>query len=103
VPVKIINEPTAPFAGLKLVNVGVANTVKSGVFTVTPLVVTDMGPSDAPAGTVTVMVVDEPGVTLTGAAPVNCTVAGAVKFVPVMVTIAPTAPLAGLIPVMVGV
>jgi len=85
------------------VKVGVASTVKTGESTVTPLVVTDIGPSVAPTGTMTVIEVDEAGVILTGAAPVNCSEAGAVKFVPVMVTEAPTAPLAGLKPEIVGV
>jgi hypothetical protein len=98
--------PTAPLAGLKPEMDGGGNTVKlEGLFTVTPLVVTDMVPVDAPEGTVVVILVAVEAVT-TANVPLNLTtlLAGIVlKFVPDMVTDALTAPLDGLKLVIDGV
>jgi hypothetical protein len=104
VPLMITVVPLIPEVGLKLVIVGVANTSKPVLETVTPLVVTDIEPSIAPVGTVVVILVGELRVTLVDVTLLlNFTIAGAVKFVPVMVIEAPTAPVTGLNPDMVGV
>jgi hypothetical protein len=106
VPVMTTSAPTAPLAGLNPVIVGFPKTVKSfELVMVTPLVVTVIGPVVAPLGTVTVMlvVVDEITVALT---PLNLTTlltAVVLKFVPVIITVAPGAPLDGVKPVKVGI
>jgi len=96
---------TAPLDGLKPLMTGVGKTVKlEALFTVTPLVVTDILPFVAPAGTLVVMLVVVAEVTTAGV-PLKLTIlfaATELKFVPVMVTVAPTAPLVGLKPIMVG-
>jgi hypothetical protein len=68
-------------------------------------VVSDIFPDVAPGGTVTVIVVDVEAVTV-AVVLLNLTTlfAGVVlKFVPVMITVEPTAPLDGLKPEMAGV
>jgi hypothetical protein len=106
VPVIITSAPTAPLGGLNPVIVGFPKTVKSvELLMVTPLVVTVIGPVVAPLGTVTVIlvVVDEVTVAVT---PLNLTTllaAVVLKFVPVIITVAPGAPLDGVKPVNVGV
>lgn len=103
VPEIVTVEPTAPLAGLKLVMDGVGNTVKlDELVIVTPLVITEIGPSKAPAGTTVVILVAFDDVTL-ATTPLNDTDGEPLKFVPEIITVAPTAPLAGLKPVMVGV
>ena len=103
VPVMVTVVPSAPLAGVKLVMVGLPTTVKSDVLVMsTPLEVTVIGPVAAPDGTVVVMLVEE--LNVAGVETVlNFTLTGVVKFVPVMSTGAPDAPLAGLNPVIVGV
>jgi len=104
VPAMLTVAPTAPLAGEKLLNAGEGSTSKFVLLvTVTPLVFTDIGPSVAPAGTVAVMLVAEFNVALAVMPLKNCTMAGARKFVPVIVTVAPTAPLTGKKLVIVGV
>jgi hypothetical protein len=105
VPVIVTVAPTAPLAGLKDVKVGVGRTVKLDPVNVIPLTVTEMFPVVAPAGTVVVNVVVVAALT-TAAVPLKNTAlfAGVVlKLVPVIVTVAPTAPLPGLNDVKVGV
>jgi hypothetical protein len=101
----VIVAPTAPLEGLKPVIEGVGNTVKlDELATVTPLVVTEMVPVEAPTGTVVVILVAVDAVT-TANVPLNLTtlLAGIVlKFNPDMVTVALTAPLDGLNPVIIG-
>lgn len=91
--------------GVKVVIVGVGNTVKFDVpVIVTPLTVIEIGPVIAPAGMVAVMLVDVDAVTL-AITPLKETVLfeGVVlKLVPEMVTVAPSAPLEGLKLVIVG-
>jgi hypothetical protein len=104
VPVMVTVAPTAPLVGVKPDIVGVPGTVKIPVLvTVTPLSVTEIGPVEAPGGTVTVSVVADAPVT--GALiPLNSTtlLLGVVlKLVPEIVTVAPTAPVVGLKPVIV--
>jgi hypothetical protein len=103
VPEMVTAVLTAPLMGLNPVMVGVGNTVKiDPEVMVTPFTVMDIAPVVAPAGTavVIVVVVNE----LTDAVtPLKDTVGVVLKFVPVMVTIAPSAPLVGLKPLTVGV
>jgi hypothetical protein len=106
VPEIVTVAPGAPLVGLYPVIVGVGSSVKlDPLVTVTPLTVTEIGPLVAPAGTITVSVVEVAPVTV-AATPLNCTVlfAGVVlKLVPVIVTVAPTAPLVGVKLDIVGV
>ena len=92
VPIIVTVEPGSAPVGLIFEIVGVASTSKPAIDTVTPLVVTVMGPSVAPEGTVAVSVVGEDNTTLVEVTLLNFTTAGAVKLVPVMVITAPTAP-----------
>src|ERR1700688_3605798 len=68
---------------------------------VPPGVVTLIGPLPAPAGTVA-LICDAETTVKTDAVPVNATPVAPLKFVPLTVTDAPTAPLAGLNPDTVG-
>jgi hypothetical protein len=95
VPVMITDAPVAPLMGLIPIIVGEARTLKPDLDTLTPLVVISMGPSEAPVGTVAIIVVGEERVTLVDVTPLNFTITGAVKLVPVMIIVAPTAPLIG--------
>src|SRR5256885_13275473 len=88
--------PTGPLAGVKLVMVGGLITVKlPALFAVPPEVVTLIGPLVAPAGTVAVIAVAELTVKL-ALVPLNSTALAPVKFVPLIVTLVPTGPLAGV-------
>src|SRR3989442_10446949 len=94
--------PTPPLAGEKLVIVGGGMTVKLlALLAVPPAVVTLIGPVEAPLGTVAAIEVDEftvkPALT-----PLNRTALAPVKLVPLMVTLVPTGPLAGVKLVTVG-
>ena len=103
VPEIFTRAPTAPLNGSNPTNVGVLSTVKFVLLDmVIPLTVTAIGPVNAFAGTVTSMlvVVDE---FIVADIPLNATEGVVLKFVPEMVTMAPTEPLEGLRPVMVGV
>jgi len=94
--------PTAPLVGVKPVITGDGNTIKFELLLiVTPFTVIEIGPVDAPAGTVVDMlpVLDE--FTKAGV-PLKETEGVVLKFVPVIVMMAPTEPLEGLNPVMVG-
>jgi len=103
VPEIVTIVPTAPSVGSKLVMVGDGSTVKfDELEIVTPLVVTMIGPVPAPEGTVVVILVELELMTFAGT-PLNVTRGVPVKFVPEIVTVAPTAPLVGLNPVIVGV
>jgi len=97
--------PTAPDVGLRLVIVGVGKTVNVTPLLTTPLTVTTTLPVVAPAGTVATMLV---ALQLEAVAvrPLNVTVlvpCVAPKFVPAIVTEAPTPPEVGLRLVMLGV
>lgn len=94
---------TAPLVGLKLVIEGEGNTVKlDKLLIVTPLVVTEIGPEDAPAGTVVVMLVELDEVTTAGV-PLNDTAGEALKLAPLIITTAPAAPSDGVNSEIVGV
>jgi hypothetical protein len=105
-PFIVTTAPTAPLVGVKLVMVGVGKTVKfDALVNVTPLTVTEIVPLVVPTGTVVVSDVVVAAVT-TAVVPLKDTtlLAGVVlKFVPVIITVAPIAPLAGLKDVKVGV
>src|SRR5579863_1560883 len=97
--------PTAPVAGLRLVMLGVSSTVKAAPLLATPLTIATTGPVVAPVGTAATRLVALQLVTV-DAVPLKVTVlvpCVAPKLVPVMVTAAPTAAVAGLRLLMAGV
>jgi hypothetical protein len=104
VPVMVTDVPTGPVAGDKLVRLGVGSTVKAEPTLANPFTVTTTFPENAPSGTGTTI---EVALQLPGMAVVPLNVTALVpcvvpKFVPVIVTEAPTAPDAGDRFVMVG-
>jgi len=102
VPEIFTSVPTAPLAGLKVLMVGVGSTVKfEPLVAVTPFTVTVIGPVPAPAGTFVVILVVVNVFTEAGI-PLNETEGVVRKFVPVIVTGVPTAPLPGLKTEIVG-
>jgi len=103
VPLMVTLVPTGPVAGVKLVIVGAPSTVNGLLLFAVPAgVVTLKNPLRAAAGTVAWMVVSEMTVKLALAKLGHDTLVAPVKFVPLIVTVAPTGPLAGLKLVMVG-
>jgi hypothetical protein len=101
-PLTVTLVPTGPLAGVKLVIVGGLITVKlPALVAVPPGVVTAMGPVVAPAGTVAWIVAAEFSVKL-ALTPLTATAVAPVKLVPLMVTLLPTGPLAGVKPVIAG-
>ena len=105
VPLIVTDTPTAPEVGVKLVMLGVGRTVKLTPLLATPLTVTTTLPVAAPVGTGTCIEVLLHAV---GVAVVlsNTTVLVpwvAPKFVPAIVTTAPTGPELGVRLVMLGV
>lgn len=108
VPVKLLPAivtfvPAVPLAGAKDEMVGAGGVTVNAValVAVPPGVVTLIVPVDAPVGTVAVTEVSEPTVNDAEVAP-NVTLVVPVKPVPVMVTLAPTGPLAGVKDEIVG-
>jgi hypothetical protein len=102
VPLIVTLVPTGPLLGVKLVTVGGLETVKLLALLAVPAeVVTLIGPVIAPAGTVAVIAVAEFTVKL-ALVPLNITAVAPVKFVPLIVTLVPTAPLLGVKLVTVG-
>ena len=103
VPVIVTLVPTGPLVGVKLAIVGaLAVTVKLlELVAVPPGVVTLSGPLVAPLGTVAAIVVAELAVKL-ALVPLNVTAVAPVKAVPLIVTLLPTGPLAGVKLVIVG-
>ena len=105
VPVSVTVQPAAPLAGEKLLIVGgpgevgvkllLLHVVPFGVFTL-------IQPLSAPPGTVAVICVSEFTVKLAGTRK-KVTAVAPVKFVPVIVTVQPAAPLAGVNELMCGV
>jgi hypothetical protein len=105
VPVIVIEVPTVPEAGERLVMLGAGTTVKALPLLATPDTVTTTFPVVAPAGTVATMLV-APQLVAVAVVPLNLTVLVpwvAPKLVPVMVTDAPTAPELGDKLLMLGV
>jgi len=96
-PAIVTDAPTTPLFGVRLVMLGAATTVNVFALLAVPDTVTMTLPLVAPDGTVVVMTVDVQLADATVAAiPLNLTVlvpGVAPKFVPVMVTDAPTAPV----------
>jgi len=105
VPLTLTAAPTAPDVGDKLVIFGAATTVKVTPLLATPPTVTTTFPVVAPVGTVaTIDVVLQLAILVTVVV-LNFTVlvpCGDPKFVPVIVTDAPTAPDVGERLVMLG-
>jgi hypothetical protein len=101
VPVIVTDTPTAPEVGDKLVMLGAATTVNAFPLLATPLTVTTTFPVVAPVGTVATI---EVALQLVVVAVVvlNFTVPVVPKFVPVIVTEAPTAAEVGDKLVMLG-
>jgi hypothetical protein len=97
VPVIVTAAPTAPCVGDKLVMLGALTTVNVEPLLATPLMLTTTFPVVAPAGTVATIEV-APQLVIVAAVPLNPTALVPCvepKFVPVIVTEAPTAPCVG--------
>jgi hypothetical protein len=101
VPVIVTVAPLAALVGVKLVIVGAGIKVKPVSVSVPPGVVTDTLPV-VPAATTAVMLVAETTVNEAAAVPPKLTAVAPVKFVPVIVTVAPLAALVGVKLVIVG-
>ena len=101
VPLMVTLVPTGPLAGVKLVIEGgvIVNAVL--LVAVPAGVVTRMGPVVAPAGTVAWIAVAEFTVNV-ASTPLNCTAVAPLKLVPLMVTLVPIKPVAGVKLVMDG-
>jgi hypothetical protein len=103
VPVIVTAAPTAPEVGDRLVMLGADTTVNVLPLLATPLTVTTTYPVVAPVGTVATIEVAPQLVIVVAVVPLNFTVSWVVpKFVPVIVTEAPTAPEVGDRLVMLG-
>jgi hypothetical protein len=105
VPVIVTGAPTAPVVGDKLVMFGADTTVNVLPLLATPLTVTTTFPVVAPVGTVATIDVAPQLVIVVAVVPLNFTVlvpCVVPKFVPVIVTDAPTAPDVGDRVVMLG-
>jgi hypothetical protein len=96
-PAIVTDVPTAPVFGVRLVTLGAGATVKGLLLLATPETVTITLPLVAPLGTVVVIAVEvQLGAVTVAVVPLNLTVlvpCVAPKFVPLMVTVAPTAPV----------
>jgi len=102
VPLIVTLVPTGPLAGAKLAIVGGLTTVNALLLVaVPPGVVTRSSPVVAPAGTVAWIAVAELTVNV-ALTPLNATAEAPVKFVPLIVTLVPTGPLAGVKLAIVG-
>ncbi len=96
VPDIVTVAPMAPLFGVKLVIMGVANTVKlAALKIVMPLVVTEIFPVEVPEGTITVILEAVDAVTV-AETPLNNTTGDALKLFPLIVMVAPVAPLVGV-------
>ena len=106
VPVIVTGAPTTPDVADKLVMFGAATTVNEEPLLATPLTVTTTFPVVAPVGTVATIDVEPQLVIVVAVVVLNFTVLVpwvVPKFVPVIVTDAPTAPDVGDRLVMLGV
>lgn len=103
-PLIITDSPALALRGVKeVIEAGGILTVNEVAdVTVPPGVVTAIVPVVAPAGIVAVICVAEVAVKVVAAVPLKLTAVTPVKFVPVIVTVAPFAPLEGVKEVMVG-
>jgi hypothetical protein len=103
VPVMITEVPTAPLAGLNPVMVGACTTVNvSAEVAVPPGVVILIGPLLVPAATVAFTWFALLTLKLAAAVPLNATAVAPARFMPVMTTEVPIAPLEGVKLAMVG-
>jgi hypothetical protein len=101
VPVIITVVPAMPVAGVKLVILG--STLKFVALVAVPAALTMLSlPVVAPTGTSAAIDVAETTVKFVALMPLNLTAAAPLKLVPVIVTLVPTAPLAGVKEVIVG-
>jgi hypothetical protein len=102
VPVIVTLVPTGPLVGVNDVIVGVPVTVKFVALVAVPAAaMTVMGPVVAPAGTIAVTDVAVFAENVADV-PLNLTDVTPLRFVPVMTTLVPTAPLVGANDVIVG-
>ena len=101
VPAMVIDVPTTAELGERLVMLGAATTVNAFPLLATPPTVTTTFPFVAPAGTVVTIEVAFQLVVVASVV-LNLTVPVVPKFVPVIVTVAPTAPEAGDKLLMIG-
>ena len=101
VPVKVTVVPLPALVGAKLMIVGAETNVKPARVAVPPGVMTDTLP-EVPDATTAVMLVAETTLNDVAGVPPKLIAVAPVKFVPVMVTEVPTAPLVGVKLVMVG-
>jgi hypothetical protein len=105
VPVMVTAAPTAPVVGDRLVMLGALTTVNVLLLLATPLTVTTTPPVLAPVGTVATIELAPQLVIVVAVVPLKVKVLEPCvepKFVPVMVTEAPTAPVVGDKLVIVG-
>lgn len=104
VPVIVTNVPIGPDVGVNDLTVGASGmTVNvSAEVAVPPGVLMDTKPVVELAGTATLICVAETIVNVVVATPLNLTAVAPVKFVPVIVTLVPTFPDAGLNDTIVG-
>ena len=93
-PVMVTVAPWAALAGLKALITGAGIKVKPVTDAVPPAVVTDTLPDD-PAATTAVILVAETTANEAAAVPPKLTAVTPVKFVPVIVTVAPEAAVSG--------
>jgi len=100
VPVMVTTAPTGPVAGVNETIAGVGVKLPALV-AVPPGVVTEIVPAVTPAGTVAVMDVADTTVNV-AAVPLKATAVAPVRFVPVIVTVAPTGPDVGVNDAIVG-
>ena len=101
VPVRVTLVPIGPEIGVNPLIVG-ATPKPAALVAVPPGVVTEIVPLVAAAGTVAVTLVAVTTVKLVAGVPWNVTAVAPPRFVPVIVTVEPTAPKAGEMPVMTG-
>ena len=101
VPIIVIAEPLTPLVGVNDEIVGVGINVKPASVAIPPGVVTDTLP-DVPVVTTAVIVVGETTVNNVAAVPPKPTAVAPEKLVPVIVTVEPLAPLAGVNDEIVG-
>jgi len=101
VPVSVTVAPTAALVGVKLVIFGGGINVNPANVPVPPGVVTATAPV-APAATTAIICVEETTLKLIAGVPPKATAVAPLKFVPVIVTVAPCAALVGVNAVTVG-
>ena len=97
-PVNVMLAPMSPVAGVNALINGAGTTVNATALLAIPPTVTTTLPVDAPVGTTAAIELELQDVILEADTPLNLTELApweVPKFLPVMVTVAPTAPLFG--------